>query len=180
MQHLTVFAAHRDLVAGALGVWIDAGERNKATGFLFCSAFSFALAMTVSVKCTSNRWPCLVTTYLPAVCLPEGPEGELLARHLLLLRANCNIPEARRAASAGGDDGASVAELDLRDRAAARCVNVSVRKCPHTTGLLQLQYVVVFAVYCSALQQKMSAYKWTVTGQTLTGKEDLKWLLTRT
>jgi hypothetical protein len=76
-------------------------------------------------------------------------EGELLARHLLLLRARGNIPEARRAVITGGDDGASVAELDLRDSAAARCTNVSVRKCQDKTGLLQLQYVVVF---CSALQ----------------------------
>ena len=67
----------------------------------------------------------------------------MFARHLLLLRARGDIPEARRAVLAGGDEGASVAELYLRDRAAARCANVSVRKCPHTTGLLQLQYVVV-------------------------------------
>ena len=57
-------------------------------------------------------------------------EGELLALHLFLVRARGNIPEARCAVFAGRDEGASVAELDLRDRAAARCANVSVRKCP--------------------------------------------------
>ena len=65
-------------------------------------------------------------------------EGQVLARHLLLLHARGDIPEVRRTVLAGGDKGASVAELDLHDRAAARCANVSVRKCPHTTGLLQL------------------------------------------
>jgi len=68
-------------------------------------------------------------------------EGEVLARYLLLLHARGDISEARPAVLACGDEGASIAELDLRDRAAARCANVSVRKCPHTTGLLQLQYV---------------------------------------
>ena len=79
----------------------------------------------------------------------------MLARHLLLLRARGDILEARRAVLAGGDEGASVAELsrvDLRGRAAARCANVRVRKCAHTTGLLHLQYVVVFCnvLWCVA------------------------------
>jgi len=62
--------------------------------------------------------------------------------------ARGDIPEAHRAVPTGTEEGASAPELYMHDRAPGRCANVSVRKCPHKTGLLQLQYV---AVFCSVL-----------------------------
>ena len=131
------------------------GKRPRAS----CFAPPFILAGTSRVRQVHQHQVTLVRHQVLARRLFVGcvlREGQVLARHLLLLRARGDIPEARRAVLAGGDEGASVAELDLRDRAAARCANVSVRKCPHTTGLLQLQYVVVFCNVVWCVAAKMS------------------------
>jgi len=158
VQHLAVLAAHRDLVAGALEC-LDWRGRTEEGHRLLVLLRLFILAGTSRVRQVHQHQVTLVRHQVLARRLFVGcvlREGQVLARHLLLLRARGDIPEARRAVLAGGDEGASVAELDLRDRAAARCANVSVRKCPHTTGLLQLQYVVVFCNVLWCVAAKMS------------------------
>jgi len=151
VKYLAVLATHHDLVAGELECLDWRGRTEEGHGFLVLLRL-FICAGNGGVSQVHQHQVALLGHHVLARHLLVRRalrEGELLARHLRLLRASGNIPEARRAVIAGGDDGASVAELDLRDSTPARCANVSVRKCQHKTGLLQLQYVVVL---CSALQ----------------------------
>ena len=146
MQYLAVLATHRDPVDGTLECLDWRGRKEEGHRFLVLLRI-FICAGNGGVSQVHQQQVALLGHHVLAHRLLVRRalrESELLARHLLLLLARGNIPEARRAVMAGGDDGASLAELDLRDRTAERCTNVSVRKCPPTTGLLQLQYVVVF------------------------------------
>jgi len=135
VQYLAVLATHRDLVAGALECLDWRGRTEEGHGFLVWLRL-FICAGNGGVSQEHQHQVALLGHHVLARHLLVRRalrEGELLARHLILLRARDNIPEAHRTVIAGGDDGASVAELDLRDSAAARCANVSVRKCQYRT-----------------------------------------------
>jgi len=113
VEHLAVPAAHRDLVACAFDGDNRSRRPEKGHGRLVgLHRRPICLVHENEVALHGDN---VLAHCLSVSVIHTLRECELLALHLLLLRARSNIPKTRRTVATSGDDGVDVEELDLFD-----------------------------------------------------------------